>query len=152
MLLVQKNICLINGLCYMSFVVRKLLFLASDQEWLHYCCTGKTFKRVIKALRNFFWLEKLNCIKIKENVHILKLKHFDFYFTKYRFMAKNIVFKSLRQICGFGDHWASWSQIVLQVTSTHIVFFVKIKSICLSCQQCWSRDNFFFKIKKWDSV
>lgn len=121
MLLVQKNICLINGSCYMSFVVRKLLFLASDQEWLNYCCTGKTFKRVIKALRNFFWLEKLNCIKIKENVHILKLKHFDFYFTKYRFMAKNIVFKSLRQICGFGDHWASWSQIVLQVTSTHIV-------------------------------
>lgn len=60
------------------------------------------------------------CIKIMENVHILKLKHLDFYFTKYRFMAKNIVFKSLRQICGFGDHWASWSQIVLQVTSTHI--------------------------------
>lgn len=53
-LLVQKNICLINGSCYMSFVVRKLLFLASDQERLHYCCTGKAFKRVIKALRNFF--------------------------------------------------------------------------------------------------
>lgn len=52
------------------------------------------------------------CIKIMENVHILKLKHLDFYFTKYRFMAKNIVFKSLRQICGFGDHRASSIQIV----------------------------------------
>lgn len=60
------------------------------------------------------------CIKIMENVHILKLKHLDFYFTKYRFMAKNIVFKSLRQICGFGDHRASSIQIVLQVTGTHI--------------------------------